>query len=54
LAGSSRLKPGEKGKIIAGMNIKDGWRGPVSKRVKVLSNDPKRPVIILVLYGSIQ
>jgi hypothetical protein len=53
MASSSRLKPGEKGRIIARMHIKEGFRGMVSKWVKIFSNDPKRPVILLILYATI-
>jgi len=54
MASSSRLKPGEKGKIIGGMHVNERWKGPVSKRVKVFSNDPKRPVVMIVLFANIQ
>jgi hypothetical protein len=53
MAGPSRLKPGEKRSIMAVMQIPRGFKGPMSKRVKVLSNDPQRPVILLIMYAKI-
>jgi len=53
MASSSRLKPGEKGKITAKVDIK-GRRGIISKSVQVFSNDPKRPVVTLFLKAMIK
>lgn len=48
MASSSRLKPGEEGKIVATIDLK-GKMGFVTKTVKVFTNDTKRPVTNLVL-----
>jgi len=53
MASSSQLKPGEKGKIIAKINIK-GRVGSVSKGVQVFSNDPKRSSVTLFLNATIK
>lgn len=53
MASSSRLKAGEKGKIIVKIDIK-GRVGSISKSVQVFSNDPKRPVVTLVLKAIIR
>jgi hypothetical protein len=53
VASSSRLKPGEKGEIIARIDIKDR-AGSISKSVQVLSNDPKKKVLTLILRVTIQ
>jgi hypothetical protein len=53
MASSSRLKPGEKGNIIAKIDIK-GRAGSISKSVQVFSNDPKRPIITLFLKATIR
>ncbi len=53
VASSSRLKPGEEGKIIATVDIK-GKIGYITKTVKVFTNDPKRPVVTLVLKALIK
>jgi hypothetical protein len=53
MASSDHLKPKEKGKIIAKINIK-GRSGYLSKTIRVMSNDPKRPLVILILRGMIK
>jgi hypothetical protein len=55
MASSSHVKPGEKGKILAKINIKNirGRKVYISKTVKVLSNDPKVPLIKLGLKAII-
>ncbi|MBM4137075.1 MAG: DUF1573 domain-containing protein [Nitrospira sp.] len=53
MASSDHLKPKEKGKIIAKINIK-GSSGYISKTIRVMSNDPKRPLVILILRGMIK
>jgi hypothetical protein len=50
---STHLNPGEKGKISAKVDIK-GRSGSLSKSVQVFSNDPKRPVINLLLKALIR
>jgi hypothetical protein len=53
LASSSQIKPGEKGTITAKVEIK-GRSGPISKRVQVFSNDPKKPVVNLSIQALIK
>jgi cytochrome c5 len=53
MASSSRLKPGERGKIKAAIDIK-GKLGKIFKTVKVYTNDPKKPVTTLSLRLSIE
>jgi hypothetical protein len=53
MASSSHLKPGEKGKITARIDIR-GRKGVVSKSVQVFSNDPKKPVVNLSLKSTIK
>jgi hypothetical protein len=53
MASSSRLKPGEKGKIIVSVNIADRV-GPLSKTVQVFTNDPENPVAILSVKMNIE
>jgi len=53
MASLSRLKPGEEGKIIASVDTK-GRIGPISKTVKVFTNDPKRPIVILFIKAEIR
>jgi len=49
---STHLNPGEKGKISAKVDIK-GRAGFISKSVQIFSNDPKRPVVNLLLKALI-
>ena len=53
MASSSRLKPGEEGKIVATIDIK-GKIGFLTKTVKVFTNDPQKPVVNLVLKALIK
>lgn len=53
VASSSRLKPGEEGKIIATIDIK-GRTGYISKAVRVFTNDPQKPSVNLVLKALIK
>jgi hypothetical protein len=53
MASSSHLKPGEKGKITAKIDMK-GRTGTLYKTVQVASNDPKRPSVVLSLRATIQ
>lgn len=53
MASSSRLNPGEKGKIVAKINTK-GRVGPISKKVQVFSSDPKRRLITLFISARIK
>ncbi|NWF76238.1 MAG: DUF1573 domain-containing protein [Nitrospirae bacterium] len=52
MASSSHIKPGEKGKIKAKIDIR-GRKGYISKSVKVFSNDPKIPFVKLELKAFI-
>ncbi|MDA8433839.1 MAG: c-type cytochrome [Nitrospiraceae bacterium] len=53
MASSSRLKPGERGRIKATVDIR-GRTGVITKTVSVRSNDPERPVTLLSLRMSIK
>ena len=48
MASSSHLKQGEKGAITARMStaLKSG---PIEETIEVVSNDPKKPKVILIL-----
>jgi hypothetical protein len=50
---STHLNPGEKGKISARIDVKNR-AGSLSKSVQVFSNDPKRPVVNLLLKALIR
>ena len=52
MVSSRHLNPGEKGKIIAKVNIK-GRRGYISKNVQIFTNDPKRPFVTLNMKAFI-
>ena len=53
MASSDRLKPGEKGKINAKVDL-EGKQGLISKGINVYSNDPKMPVVTLTLKAVIK
>ena len=53
MASSSRLKPGEEGKIVATIDIK-GKIGFLTKTVKVFTNDPQKPAVNLLLKALIK
>jgi hypothetical protein len=53
VASSSRLKPGEKGKISVKVNIQ-GRAGHLSKSVQVFSNDPKKKIVTLIVKANIE
>jgi hypothetical protein len=53
MASSDHLRPEEKGKIIAKIDIK-GRMGAFSKKVQVFSNDPKRHMVVLSLKAIIK
>lgn len=46
MASSSRLKPGEAGKINVSLDI-TGKSGPVTKTAQVFTNDPTTPIVSL-------
>jgi len=52
VASSSHLKAGEKGSIIARAStlMKKGF---LTETIEVVSNDPKRPTVILTLQATI-
>ncbi|MBF0560223.1 MAG: hypothetical protein HQL08_15745 [Nitrospirae bacterium] len=52
MASSSRLKPGQKGAIVARISSLNKT-GLTVESVEVLSNDPKRPKIVLTLQATI-
>jgi LEA14-like dessication related protein len=52
MVSSNHIKPGEKGKIKAKIDIKER-RGLINKNVQIISNDPERKVIILSLKAFI-
>lgn len=53
MASSSRLNPGERGIINATVST-TGRSGPMAKAVVVRSNDPKNPVVTLVLKADVR
>lgn len=53
MVSSNHIKPEEKGKIRAKVDIK-GRKGLINKSIKVISNDPERQVIQLYLKALIQ
>ncbi len=53
MASSSRLKPGEKGKIKVSVDIR-GRQGKITKTIKVLTNDPQRPEVTLLVRMNIK
>ncbi len=52
MASSSHIQPGEKGKILAKVDIK-GHKGFISKKVRVFTNDPNRPTVNLYIKAFI-
>ncbi|MBI5101187.1 MAG: c-type cytochrome [Nitrospirae bacterium] len=53
MASSSRLKPGETGKVSLSVDPA-GKKGPISKTAQVVSNDPVRPVITLTVTMNVK
>jgi LEA14-like dessication related protein len=53
MASSDHIKPGEKGKITAKINI-EGRTGFLSKSIRVFSNDPRNPTVVLSLKATIE
>ncbi len=52
MASSSHLKAGEKGAITA--RVSTAMKsGPIEETIEVLSNDPKRPKVILTLEAVV-
>jgi hypothetical protein len=52
MAGPSHLRQGEKGRIAARIAILP-VKGNVVERIEVVSNDPVRPKVILMLQAKI-
>jgi hypothetical protein len=52
VASSSHLKPGEQGKITARMST-EMKKGLTSGTFEVVSNDPRRPKVVLTLKAMI-
>jgi hypothetical protein len=53
MASSGHLEPGETGEITAKVNTK-GKSGKFHKTVRVLSNDPERPEVVLSLKAMVE
>jgi hypothetical protein len=53
MASSDHIKPGEKGRITAKIDIQ-GRRGTLSKSISVFSNDPRNPTVTLTLKAAIK
>jgi len=51
-AGPSRLKPGEKGSIITRVETLSK-SNPLEETVEVMSNDPKRPRVVLTVRANL-
>ncbi len=52
MASSSHLKHGEKGAITA--RVSTAMKsGPIAETIEVVSNDPKRPKVILTLEAEV-
>ena len=52
MASSGRLKPDEAGEITATVNTR-GRKGWLNKTVRVFTNDPERPEVILSLKAMV-
>jgi hypothetical protein len=52
MASSSHLKPGEKG-IITVKASTEGKSGLLVETAEVVSNDPKRPKVVLTLQATV-
>jgi hypothetical protein len=52
MAGSSRLKPGEKGRIAVKVNTA-GRKGSIVESVEVTSNDSLRPQVTLTIKAFV-
>jgi hypothetical protein len=52
MAGSSHVKPNEKGTIIVKVNTA-GRKGLIVENAEVISNDPLRPQITLTIRASV-
>jgi hypothetical protein len=52
MASSSHLKPGEKGAITVKASTA-GKSGPLTETAEVVTNDPKRPKVVLTLQATV-
>lgn len=52
MASSSRLGPGEKGRLTARIDTR-GRRGHLVKSIEVFSNDPEKPRTVLTLKAEV-
>ncbi len=52
MASSSRLKAGQTGTILVSVNTSNR-RGVILKTVEVLTNDPRKPRVILTLRADV-
>ena len=53
MASSSQIKPGEKGKITAAVDVRN-YNGAVIKHIIVRSNDPLKPQAVLQLKAEVR
>jgi hypothetical protein len=53
MVSSDHIPPGGKGKITAKIDIQ-GRRGLLSKSIRVFSNDPLNPTVVLSLKAAIE
>jgi hypothetical protein len=53
MVSSDHIKPGDKGKITAKIDIQ-GRKGVLSKSIRVFSNDPRNPTVTLALKATIK
>jgi hypothetical protein len=53
MVSSGRLEPGDSGEITAKVNT-EGKSGKLHKTVRVLSNDPERPEVVLSLKATVE
>jgi Protein of unknown function (DUF1573) len=52
MAGSSHIKPNEKGTVTVKLNT-SGRKGLIEENVEVISNDPLRPQITLTIKAFV-
>jgi len=53
MASSDHIEPGEKGKITTKIDT-HGRAGSLSKSIRVFSNDPRKPTVVLSLKAMIK
>lgn len=52
MASSSHIKPGERGSIKVSVNVHN-YVGRIKKEIRVNSNDPSRPSVILTIAAEV-